>query len=214
LDVFRTATPAAATVSAVAATAPTAFVVHLVGSGSAMAHARFLAAVPPLALLAATLLVQSASALSMREFSSVVGPSSVRADPKAPVLLGSFVLLHCATVWWRARGSACQGLARSDQIVPRSPYKGVKRAGRRSPGPSPCPYSPKCVEYEFSEVQRRCVGIGGASSPLFLRFTRSLRHSTVTRSAALRKYISSPDRAGVSFEVSRPQLRRKEVDHE
>ena len=211
MDVFRTATPAAATVSAVAATAPTAFVVHLVGSGSATAHARFLAAVPPLALLAATLLVQSALALSMMDL-SVVGPASVRADPTAPVLLGSFVLL--ATVWWRARGSTCQGLARSDQIVPRSPYKGVKRAGRRSPGPSPCPYSPKCVEYEFSEVQRRCVGIGGASSPLFLRFTRSLRHSTVTRSAAVRKYISSPDRAGVSFEVSRPQLRRKEVDHE
>jgi hypothetical protein len=38
----------------------------------------------------------------------------------------------------------------------------------------------------------------------FLRFTRSLRHSTVTHSAALRKYISSPDRAGVSYGVSRP----------
>ena len=48
------------------------------------------------------------------------------------------------------------------------------------------------------------MGIGGASSPPFLRFTRSLRHSTVTRSAAVRKYISSPDRAGVSFEVSQP----------
>ena len=66
-------------------------------------------------------------------------------------------------------------------------------------------YSPECVECEFSEVQRRCVGRGGASSRPFLRFTRSLRHSTVTRSAAVRKYISSPDRAGVSFvEVSRP----------
>ena len=83
-------------------------------------------------------------------------------------------------------------------------------------GPVLGAYSPECVEYGFSEVQRRCVGIGGASSPPSLRFTRSLRHSTVTRSAALRKYISSPDRAGVSFvEVSRPQLRRKEVvDHE
>jgi hypothetical protein len=38
----------------------------------------------------------------------------------------------------------------------------------------------------------------------FLRFTRSLRHSTVTRSAALRKCISSPERAGLSLEVSRP----------
>jgi hypothetical protein len=66
------------------------------------------------------------------------------------------------------------------------------------------PYSPECVECEFSEVQRRCVGRGGASSRPFLRFTRSLRHSTVTRSAAVRKCISSPDRAGVSFEVSRP----------
>jgi hypothetical protein len=108
LDVFRMATPAAATVSAVAATAPTAFVVHLVGSVSAMAHARFLAAVPPLALIAATLFMQSALALSMRDL-SVVGASSVSAHPTAPVLPGSFVIL--TSVWWRAlRGSTCQGL--------------------------------------------------------------------------------------------------------
>jgi hypothetical protein len=41
--------------------------------------------------------------------------------------------------------------------------------------------------------------MGGASSPYFLRSTRSFRHSTVTRSAAIRKCISSPDRAGASF---------------
>jgi hypothetical protein len=72
------------------------------------------------------------------------------------------------------------------------------------PYPFPSKMAKVELEEEFSEVQRRCVGIGGASSPPFLHFTRSLRHSTLTRSAAVRKYISSPDRAGVSFEVSRP----------
>ena len=32
-------------------------------------------------------------------------------------------------------------------------------------------YSPECVELEFSEVQPRCVGMGGASAP---RLRRSL----------------------------------------
>ena len=43
--------------------------------------------------------------------------------------------------------------------------------------------------------------MGGASSPHFLRSTRSFSHSTVTRSAAVRKCISSLDRAGASYGV-------------
>ena len=44
---------------------------------------------------------------------------------------------------------------------------------------------------EFSEVQLRCVGMGGASASRFLRSTRSLSHPTSTRSAALTKRMSS-----------------------
>ena len=44
---------------------------------------------------------------------------------------------------------------------------------------------------EFSERQRRCVGMGGASSPRFLRSTRSMSHATVSRSAAILSVRSS-----------------------
>jgi hypothetical protein len=54
--------------------------------------------------------------------------------------------------------------------------------------------------------------MGGASSPHFLRSTRSFSHSTVTRSAEVRKCISSPDRAGVSFVVSRPSTLGRRID--
>jgi hypothetical protein len=82
--------------------------VHLAGSCSATAHARFLATIPPIALIAAPLLVQSAHSLTSQVDPSVAGPAAVCADPAAPVLLGSFVVV--AAVMWRARGSACQGL--------------------------------------------------------------------------------------------------------
>jgi hypothetical protein len=54
----------------------------------------------------------------------------------------------------------------------------------------------------------------GASSPHFLRSIRSLSHSTVTRSVVVRKCISSLDRAGVSFGVSRPTTERSEMSEE
>ena len=82
--------------------------VHLAGSCSAMAHARFLATIPPIALIAAPLLVRSAHSLTSQVDPSVAGPAPVCADPTAPVLLGSFVVV--TAVMWRARGSTCQGL--------------------------------------------------------------------------------------------------------
>src|SRR5215208_6322769 len=44
---------------------------------------------------------------------------------------------------------------------------------------------------EFSEVQRRCVGMGGASAPSLNRFTRSLSHLTSSLSAAILAWRSS-----------------------
>ena|SRR5215216_5363464 len=104
--VYRMAGTALLTASAVAETAPTAYVVHLVGSGSATAHARCLAAVPKFALIAAAL-VLAAQPLTLVE-PSAGGTALICVPPTAPVLLGRFVLV--APVLWRARGSAYQGL--------------------------------------------------------------------------------------------------------
>ena len=45
------------------------------------------------------------------------------------------------------------------------------------------------------EVQRRCVGMGGASVPRFLLSTRSLSQSTTTLSAAVLAFMSSLPRS-------------------
>ena len=60
-------------------------------------------------------------------------------------------------------------------------------------------YSTKCLEYEFSEVQRRCVGMGGPSSPRFVRSTRSSSHPSSSRCAAVTKRISSGLRSSMCF---------------
>jgi hypothetical protein len=44
---------------------------------------------------------------------------------------------------------------------------------------------------EFSEVQPRCVGIGGASAPCFLRSTRSMSHPTSPRSSCAQAKLVS-----------------------
>src|SRR5215216_108928 len=108
LRAARMAGPAPPTLSAVAETATVARapLVHLVGSCSATAHARCLASVAQIALIAAAL-VLAAHPLTLVE-PSAGGPESICVPPTAPVLLGRFVLV--AAVLWRASGSAYQGL--------------------------------------------------------------------------------------------------------
>ena len=48
----------------------------------------------------------------------------------------------------------------------------------------------KFAFWDFSEVQRKCVGMGGASAPCFLYSNLSWSHPTSTHSAAVMKRMS------------------------
>src|SRR5215218_1641968 len=131
------AAPAPALLSAVAATAPTAFVVHLVTSGSATEPAQSSALLLRLSVLLAA--AAGRSCLQANSATAALVGASLSVAALANVLPGNFVQIvptpRLGGVLERARESASH-----------SRISGVKRARHRSSGPSSCPYSPECVE--------------------------------------------------------------------